>query len=335
MAKDIPDPSRREYERLQRVHAELLAEQSSLRAELADLLADTPSPRELALEYERDAEANPQERAQLLNEAAAHWAMAGDPDRARRLYRASIADGGPVTGDARVWYATFLIEFGAEEEGDQLLNTVFAEGSADPAVYEVVGEQYEERGELDRALQWFDAGLARLRLASGEIRSAPDEYRLAHGRARVRRISGLPEDIDDSWAASAAQESQRTVSGDPTPPQLSIFYFPPTEFDLALTHWPTLRERWPNHDQHRADVADALRIHAATGTPAKIASASVSGLVEYAAAHHADPADSHTRATYAAELLRTGAAITWPPGRNEPCWCGSGSKYKKCCGKPQ
>ena len=20
------------------------------------------------------------------------------------------------------------------------------------------------------------------------------------------------------------------------------------------------------------------------------------------------------------------------PGRNDPCWCGSGRKYKKCCG---
>ena len=23
-----------------------------------------------------------------------------------------------------------------------------------------------------------------------------------------------------------------------------------------------------------------------------------------------------------------------PPGRNERCWCGSGMKYKKCCGDP-
>jgi uncharacterized protein YecA (UPF0149 family) len=22
----------------------------------------------------------------------------------------------------------------------------------------------------------------------------------------------------------------------------------------------------------------------------------------------------------------------WPPGRNDECWCGSGRKYKKCCG---
>jgi preprotein translocase subunit SecA len=21
-------------------------------------------------------------------------------------------------------------------------------------------------------------------------------------------------------------------------------------------------------------------------------------------------------------------------GRNDPCWCGSGRKYKKCCGVP-
>jgi hypothetical protein len=26
------------------------------------------------------------------------------------------------------------------------------------------------------------------------------------------------------------------------------------------------------------------------------------------------------------------AVKRWPPGRNEPCWCSSGRKYKKCCG---
>lgn len=27
-----------------------------------------------------------------------------------------------------------------------------------------------------------------------------------------------------------------------------------------------------------------------------------------------------------------GTAVEWPPGRNQPCWCGSQTKYKKCCG---
>jgi len=29
-----------------------------------------------------------------------------------------------------------------------------------------------------------------------------------------------------------------------------------------------------------------------------------------------------------------GELIPWPPERNDRCWCGSGAKYKKCCGRP-
>lgn len=47
----------------------------------------------------------------------------------------------------------------------------------------------------------------------------------------------------------------------------------------------------------------------------------------------ADPAE--LRARYAADLSRDPArVIAWAPGRNEPCWCGSGRKYKKCCAAP-
>jgi len=38
------------------------------------------------------------------------------------------------------------------------------------------------------------------------------------------------------------------------------------------------------------------------------------------------------RASYAADRLADGDVLAWPPGRNEPCWCGSGRKYKRCCG---
>lgn len=46
-----------------------------------------------------------------------------------------------------------------------------------------------------------------------------------------------------------------------------------------------------------------------------------------------DPAQ--LRAQYAADLGRDPSrTISWPPGRNEPCWCGSGRTYKKCCSSP-
>jgi hypothetical protein len=30
--------------------------------------------------------------------------------------------------------------------------------------------------------------------------------------------------------------------------------------------------------------------------------------------------------------LAPGTEPSYVPERNSPCWCGSGSKYKKCCG---
>jgi uncharacterized protein YecA (UPF0149 family) len=49
-----------------------------------------------------------------------------------------------------------------------------------------------------------------------------------------------------------------------------------------------------------------------------------------------DPATASTRAGYAAERARIAAPdlIAWPPARNAPCWCGTGRKYKQCCGHP-
>jgi SEC-C motif-containing protein len=46
--------------------------------------------------------------------------------------------------------------------------------------------------------------------------------------------------------------------------------------------------------------------------------------------HH--PADRRSRATFVAAERDAGAGRRWPPGRNEPCWCGSERKYKRCCG---
>jgi uncharacterized protein YecA (UPF0149 family) len=50
-----------------------------------------------------------------------------------------------------------------------------------------------------------------------------------------------------------------------------------------------------------------------------------------------DPAQMDTRTaygTYQAEH-RPEATVPWPPPRNGSCWCGSGKKYKKCCGNPR
>jgi uncharacterized protein YecA (UPF0149 family) len=60
----------------------------------------------------------------------------------------------------------------------------------------------------------------------------------------------------------------------------------------------------------------------------------VAALAEFAEATGSDPREEATKWACMAAALARGEAIGWPPGRNEPCWCGSGRKYKKCCGRP-
>jgi SEC-C motif-containing protein len=42
--------------------------------------------------------------------------------------------------------------------------------------------------------------------------------------------------------------------------------------------------------------------------------------------------DARARRDYLDARYSEGHYLQWPPPRNKPCWCGSGTKYKKCCG---
>lgn len=58
------------------------------------------------------------------------------------------------------------------------------------------------------------------------------------------------------------------------------------------------------------------------------------GLAAFAAEHGLDPADPGTLRAWVAAVPAPDSpdVAPWPPERNQACWCGSGRKYKKCCG---
>ena len=70
----------------------------------------------------------------------------------------------------------------------------------------------------------------------------------------------------------------------------------------------------------------------APGHRLHVTAMTVDGLTAHAEESGNDPGSGEARSAYAATLLAAGDAVVWPPGRNEPCWCGSDRKYKKCCG---
>lgn len=121
----------------------------------------------------------------------------------------------------------------------------------------------------------------------------------------------------------------------PAPVELAVGWFPGGEWTEAIKRWPDLLEDLPtgHREYSRAIEARVKRIaRHVGGRRMHISPLTVVGLEDHASGQGEHPGSAQARSGYAAEVLRTGDAMSWPPGRNDPCWCGSGRKYKKCCG---
>lgn len=111
----------------------------------------------------------------------------------------------------------------------------------------------------------------------------------------------------------------------------ALAWFPKAEWARAIDLWPELLDTMPvEHDAYSKQIESHLKAAAARepGSP-DVAPLNVDALIE---AYGDDAHEPLSRATLGANIARSGNAIAWPPERNDPCWCGSDAKYKKCCG---
>lgn len=158
---------------------------------------------------------------------------------------------------------------------------------------------------------------------------------LLQQRHRVRRDLNLPHDRQDDLADRLeAQLVRRAEQRQDTGPEPDLLFWPRAEFDRLLAEHAELTEVYgPDWDAHRGRLERHLVQQANTGrTGLSVVSGSVDGLNGYASRHNGDPTDPEIRTRYARDLAtRPAAQISWPPERNDACWCGSGLKYKKCC----
>lgn len=119
------------------------------------------------------------------------------------------------------------------------------------------------------------------------------------------------------------------------PVELSVAWFPSGEWPKAIERWPDLLDELPaDHGEYSHAIEARIKAIARhiAGEPMHVSPLTVAGLEEYASSNGEEPGSAEARSMYAAEVLRQGAATRWPPGRNDRCWCGSGQKYKHCCG---
>ncbi|GAA0926850.1 SEC-C domain-containing protein [Pseudonocardia zijingensis] len=297
-----------------------------------------------ANDLEAEAREYPDQRGEILLEAAGQWSRAGEPDRAIALPRQVIDEPGENAAFARVDLAELLFGLGRDAEAREQLSAL----ARDPALHEghceVAAELLAGRGELTEALAWYDRLVARL--GSEEIdavRSSegPPVYAAVslRGRRHVREELGLPPDAMDEIvpvspleaAGSPENLAARFGTGQAPPNEIRILSFRRADRAEATRRWPDMFEEsdaeyYPAAERRRRELADS-------GVPAiRLVTPAIADLEAFATDAGGSVTDTEIRTRYA-ELAPPEKTVAWPPGRNAPCWCGSGGKYKKCCGR--
>lgn len=250
-------------------------------------------------------------------------------------------------GDGRAAYpeafhAELLLRLGREDEGMSRLQQLRSLLTTDLDAAGFVPQALIEGGHPEVAERWLtDAvGEALIRRAALEARgrgpgyteAASIAFHLLQVRHDLRGELGLPHDAHDHLADELRDILGDTLATDARTP-VTVLYWPAEEFAGLLERWPGLSKIYGGTwDEYRLRIEMALTAAAESGRPGLgLCAGSVDGLVEFADRENLDPADEATCEDYAEHAAALAPKRAWPPGRNEPCWCGSARKYKKCC----
>lgn len=241
-------------------------------------------------------------------------------------------------GWPRAYRARMLFELGRDEEAMAELGDLRTRLISDDLAASYVSETLEEAGRAELAVEWLTSALDELRQAHQP--ELPEElggvvYQLAVTRHRIRGDLDLPHDdydhLADEMLAVDEQASQLwdpDLLGEPV-----LLWWPREELAAVAFRWPELAEAWGPTDweEARQRRQTLIAVWNETGQPAL---QQVTGSADGFAAFLTEQgigAERDALAAYTDYLADQGGGSKLPPPRNEPCWCGSGSKYKKCC----
>lgn len=261
----------------------------------------------------------------LYDQVAGELTEEGDHEGAIRAQRKALAHGCEHRELAREMLAWYLLKAGRRDEFEAQVSDLRRGRSDDPQLELLVGNALSDVGLEREALAAFERAMTLAR-QSGDEQSL---VQARSGREWSRSLLGLPEDEQDRAARAYQATRSRFVRSET---QIALGVFARELHAEALERWPELSEDLGDPDAYCRSTERRLReVATAGGRNPLIAWLDPADLVVYAEGEGLDPDSGDARARYAAELGRTGRAAAWPPRRNEPCWCGSGRKYKRCC----
>jgi hypothetical protein len=211
-------------------------------------------------------------------------------------------------------------------------------GSQREQTYLCAAHAYLRTGRSRAALRWLNIGVQRLFPDFGKIATdlamGDNGFELLRERSTLRRQLGETADAVDEAFDSAVRHGDEVLHTIEDLREQSknrdvVLYWPEHEFIELRRLFPNVSPE--THVEHRREVQEVLSRRDARRA---LAVGTVADFRRYTGSHGLPGAEVESRARYARDLVRRGEVGRWPPDRNEPCWCGSGHKYKRCCGSP-
>ncbi|GAA0932029.1 hypothetical protein GCM10009554_16290 [Kribbella koreensis] len=271
----------------------------------------------------------------LLDSAQGHL-LGGTPDKAIAIWKEMIAEGGNFADWGRLEYADYLFRRDEDEKAQAELVGLTGGRRVLGAPWSLAGELLEERGELQAALFFFSTAVSAL---TAEQRSAGAPLWARQLTASLRRVKWALEirldDQDLVAEAGPVELEDKSIDlpyllGNPRVISGRLHFWARDQLGHADCLWPHSIPA-DSADEYYQDVERVLRAHPSgrvLTVPRSISTVD----------DEPDPGVRDARSM--AEVLALvnqideGTVIEWPPGRNQVCWCGSGKKYKVCCGGP-
>ena len=246
----------------------------------------------------------------------------GDFALAVRAQRRAVELGCELPELAKDMLAWYLLKAGDREKGEAAFARLRAERTGDPEIVSTLANARMDSGDGQGALEAHDEAL-NLAKQTGDQGWID---RLRGERQYCRYENGLSPDEDDRLA-------NRSRSLFPEATHYSVAWFPRDQIEPALARWPLLADDLDDPDAYCRVIEARLRhVRNETGRQPSVAPLQVDRVVGFAEENDLDADSGKARSQLAAEMGANDEALPWPPGRNEPCWCRSGRKYKRCCG---
>jgi hypothetical protein len=261
--------------------------------------------------------------------AAREHARNGERDQAIAIWQGLIAGGGECRSDATADYADYLVRQQHDDVESNAIQEVLSKSGSSVLTRLWAGSALERRGQLVDALIWYSQAIGHLTVE--EIGASRWATLMASGRRRVKWALGLELDnidkIGEIGDAEATDDYFDLLDALRAPVIIGgrVRVWSRAQFAEAREFRP-LRITPGSVAAYYREVEEVLREYDEHVT---VELMTFQNFMDRVMACRADSGDD-----LSADDSNPGETVEvqWPPGRNQPCWCGSEKKYKRCCG---